>query len=84
MLANSITCSYIPNEGMIEEPDAFAKATRSVSDFNRVAQIAADKGCIKIARKLWLFVVDNYVGSRYAAYRQRAQIGIDDIRYRDE
>lgn len=47
---------------------------------NRVAQAAADKGCSDLARELYLDVIDRYTGTAYAAMRERARIGIDDLR----
>jgi hypothetical protein len=62
------------------KPDALEKGQLVASDYNRVAQAAADKGCRALARSLFLKVMETYVGSGYAAMRQRAQIGIEDLR----
>jgi hypothetical protein len=63
-----------------DAPDAPWKGQRAAADYNRVAQTAANKGCDATARRIYLKVVDRYVGPDYAAMRQRAQIGLDDLR----
>ncbi len=45
-----------------------------------VADAARDHGCKQVARRLYDTVIATYTGSAYAALRQRAQIGIDDLR----
>jgi len=45
-----------------------------------VADAAKRKGCAEQARALYDLIVEVYVGSGYAGVRQRAQIGIDDLR----
>jgi hypothetical protein len=45
-----------------------------------VADAAADKGCPAQARLLYRHVVRTFVGTAYAAYRQRAEIGLAEIR----
>jgi hypothetical protein len=45
-----------------------------------VADAARDHGCKDAARRLYDAVIGTYTGSAYAALRQRAQIGIDDLR----
>ena len=45
-----------------------------------LAEDAVEKKCLKTARKTYLAVIDTFTGSAYAAARQRAQIGIDDLR----
>ncbi len=50
------------------------------SRWNAFAGAAAAKGCGPTARALYLYVIETFTGSAYAAMRQRAQIGIDDLR----
>ena len=45
-----------------------------------VADAAREHGCKKVARGLYDTVIATYTGGAYAALRQRAQIGIDDLR----
>jgi hypothetical protein len=45
-----------------------------------VADRAQKKGCLDVADQTHRQVIANYIGSGYAAYRQRAEIGIADIR----
>lgn len=45
-----------------------------------VADAARQQGCKSAARHLYDAVIAIYVGEGYAALRQRAQIGIDDLR----
>ncbi len=45
-----------------------------------VADAAREHGCKKVARGLYDAVIATYTGAAYAALRQRAQIGIDDLR----
>jgi hypothetical protein len=46
----------------------------------KMAEAAAAKHCNKTARQTYLEVIDTFTGSGYTAERQRAQIGIDDLR----
>ena len=64
----------------VRAPDMLQKGQIAAAAYNRTAQVAADKGCPVVARTLWLTVIEQYVGSGYAAMWQRAQIGIDDLR----
>jgi hypothetical protein len=45
-----------------------------------VGQIAQERGCTAIARTIYTDIIQIYEGSDYAALRQRAQIGVDDLR----
>jgi len=45
-----------------------------------VADGAADHGCPDLARKLYRHVIETYIGWGYAAHRQRAEIGLADLR----
>ena len=45
-----------------------------------VADGARDRGCKKEARSLYDSVISIYTGTAYSSLRQRAQIGIDDLR----
>lgn len=45
-----------------------------------VADAARLRGCKHVARGLYDAVIASYIGGAYAALRQRAQIGIDDLR----
>jgi hypothetical protein len=45
-----------------------------------VADAARQHRCTKVARDLYDTVIATYTGSAYAALRQRAQIGIEDLR----
>ena len=45
-----------------------------------VADAARQHQCKEVARDLYETVIATYVGAAYAALRQRAQIGIDDLR----
>ncbi len=44
------------------------------------ADVAAIQGCPAIAHDLYHLVINTYTGGAYAAYRQRAEIGLDDLR----
>lgn len=41
---------------------------------------AAEKGCVKQAREIYTSVITRFVGIGYSAYRERAKIGLDDLR----
>jgi len=45
-----------------------------------IAESALKHDCLDFADKVYRSVISTYVGSGYAAHRQRAQIGIDDVR----
>lgn len=45
-----------------------------------VADGAKDAGCAKTAKGLYDIVIRAYVGSAFAALRQRAEIGLSDLR----
>jgi hypothetical protein len=44
-----------------------------------VADAAADRGCADVARSLYQTVIAGYTGRTYAAQRQRAEIGLNDL-----
>jgi hypothetical protein len=48
--------------------------------FLDLADAAASHGCPKLADQVYREVIKTYIGSDYAAQRQRAQIGIEDVR----
>jgi hypothetical protein len=45
-----------------------------------VADGASEHGCPDTARKLYGCVIETYIGLGYAAHRQRAEIGLADLR----
>lgn len=47
---------------------------------NKYAQYVLDHNCPVQAKKLFIEVIDTYIGSAYESARQRAMIGIQDIR----
>ena len=46
----------------------------------RLADVLADRHCLVEARQFYISVIEQFQGASYAAIRQRAQIGIDDLR----
>lgn len=52
----------------------------AAADYNNVASAFLRVECPDRARDVYLLVIDKFVGEAYAAARQRARIGIDDIR----
>jgi hypothetical protein len=46
----------------------------------QVAEAARDHGCNEVARGIYDSVIATYTGAAYASLRQRAQIGIEDLR----
>jgi hypothetical protein len=61
-------------------PYAIEAVQVAVSEFNDLAYAAQKKGCLTMARDLYLEVIERFIGSSFEAMRQRAQIGLDDIR----
>ena len=58
-----------------------AAAVREMpSELNRMATAAADRRCYDLARTIYLKVIELFPEAWAAAPRQRAQIGIDDLR----
>jgi hypothetical protein len=47
-----------------------------------VADYSLQRGCLDVADKYYRSIVNIFTGTSYASYRQRAQIGIDDVRSR--
>jgi hypothetical protein len=45
-----------------------------------IADVALSAGCLDTAENMYRHVIERYIGFVYAAYRQRAQIGIEDVR----
>ncbi|MER2520222.1 MAG: hypothetical protein ABTQ34_05985 [Bdellovibrionales bacterium] len=45
-----------------------------------LADLAKERRCYKDADKLYRHVIERYVGVYYSGFRDRARIGIDDIR----
>jgi hypothetical protein len=60
--------------------DAFAPQLAALTV--DVGDAARDANCPKQARIVYDFVIEGYTGSNYAAMRQRAEIGINDLRGR--
>jgi len=93
---NSPTCndpSILTVTGMTavigSDPEAYNSGTFqttlnnrlfSADALNRLAGAAMAKGCREVARDTYLSVITEYTGTAYAALRQRAQIGLDDLR----
>ena len=79
LLANA---AEIQAEGAIasEKPGALEVAQQAASTINDLADKQARRGCTEIAHSLYMRVIDTFVGSAYAAQRQHAQIGLDDLR----
>jgi hypothetical protein len=44
------------------------------------AAAAAKRGCPAAAKEIYTSVIETFIGSAYDAYRQRAEIGLDDLR----
>lgn len=65
-------------------PALLDKATRSKAHHTEIAFSFADKargkGCLDIADQQYRELIDMYVGSAYSGIRDRAKIGIDDVR----
>lgn len=45
-----------------------------------IADVALAAGCLDVAEDMYRHVITRYIGFAYSAYRQRAQIGIEDVR----
>jgi hypothetical protein len=45
-----------------------------------IADSARKRGCLDFADGVYRYVISTFIGAGYAAHRQRAQIGLDDIR----
>lgn len=65
---------------LIPERQGVDAAIEGGSWILEVADAAREHGCKKVARGLYDRVIATYTGAAYAALRQRAQIGIDDLR----
>jgi hypothetical protein len=53
---------------------------RGASTLLDVADAAAEHNCPDLAKDIFNRVIAVFVGSNYAAYRQRAEIGLADLR----
>jgi hypothetical protein len=53
---------------------------RTASWFLDAADAAASHGCPDRAKAIYHYVIATYIGSGYAAHRQRAEIGLADLR----
>ena len=62
---------------------AVADSQNVATEYNGLAIVAQRNGCEDIARSLYLKVIETYVGAGYEAMRQRAQIGMDNLRAKD-
>jgi hypothetical protein len=56
------------------------ESRQSAANRIKLADVLTAKECFDVARELYLSVIDDFPGSVFAAARQRAQIGIDDLR----
>ena len=45
-----------------------------------IADSARKRGCLDFADGVYRYVISSFIGSGYTAHRQRAQVGLDDIR----
>lgn len=52
----------------------------TVAEYNALAYAAQKKGCLDMARETYVEVIERFIGEGFTAMRQRAQVGIDDIR----
>ena len=59
---------------------ALSDGQNVASEFNELAAVEEKLGCRELAKQTYLKVIETYIGSGYEAMRQRAQIGIDDLR----
>ena len=61
----------------VKNPDIFQMLAGVHLD---IADSARKRGCLNFADEEYRKVISLFIGSGYAAFRQRAQVGIDDIR----
>ena len=68
---SSLKKTYLETAGVI------ARSTLDVAD------IAKRNKCKEHARLLYDLILETYVGTAYAAYRERAIVGINDLRHQN-
>jgi hypothetical protein len=79
---------HLARASQVSSEDALAKAAgaydnalyESAELTLEVADAAAGAACPEQARSLYREVIRTFIGSGYAAYRQRAEIGLEDLR----
>ncbi len=66
------------------DPDYISRAVATGQTmaiiYNGLGQIALAKGCPAQAREWYLKTIEGFTGAAYAAQRERAKIGLDDVR----
>ena len=59
----------------------FSLYTKDAIDYRFIiADLALKKNCVNIADKNYRHIVSRYSGEAYRSHRERARIGIDDVR----
>lgn len=76
VFSQGIISALVQKPGNLD-PTLFLELGASALDVGDGARIA---GCREDARKMYDYVIRVFVGGAYAGLRQRAQIGIDDLR----
>ena len=84
-LSDEVWRQYQSRENYSQEADlsSFNTAMNYAAQTNfKIADLALKQGCLDIADERYRHVVTRYTGTAYAAFRDRARIGIDDVRDR--
>jgi len=79
--ANAYTLTKFDLELLSLKAQGDFEVEKQVADITLdFGDVAAEKGCIKQAREIYTGIVSTFIGIGYSAYRERARIGLDNIR----
>lgn len=59
---------------------AVEEVSKSLSGRLTLADAALKANCLDMADEIYREVISTYTGSRFAAFRERAKLGVDDVR----
>ena len=77
--ASAFADSMLKLQARQQDLSAFRELYSSGDWQIEVADGARQHGCTEFARQVYYDVLSTYIGSRYAALRQRAEIGIEEV-----
>lgn len=78
--SNDLWYSWELSKAFVKLDNSLDHARFTASMNFEIADSALKNGCLDFADKAYREIIVIYIGTAYAAYRDRARIGIDDIR----
>lgn len=79
-IAEKRTLRYSDAEMSMAEERLEVAIPYHIHSLFEIAETAAEHKCNKIAKNAYKQVINNYIGSRYAGYRDRAMVGLSQLK----